>query len=322
MPSTSEAAVAGAHNALHGRAEFDRRQRLRQRVGERLHPAAERETGRHILGHLLVLLSRAGADDLALDQAAVRLLQCQQPRKRGAHRNPPGVAGIDPSDEGVDCVVEELGAQSAAHEGRDRFVDADRCAGNERLREQPQLGVKREGARGEERARRARQRDQFSTPDDVARRRHGIGVDAFVRDTQVRKQRVDERRRVECAVRPHFIEEAVSAAAGDHASGLGSGIQDRATAGPLGQAIGRGQSGDAGADHDGVYEFHLLLRLLHLVAFKHVAASKWRLPARVPPAASRFDRPIGRAPAAAHPAARVPAAPNAGIRTTAAPDFH
>src|SRR2546430_1123630 len=62
------------------------------------------------------------AFDLALDQAAVFLLQRIQPRKRGPNRDPLRIARVDARNERVDRVVENFGAEPAPDERGDRLL--------------------------------------------------------------------------------------------------------------------------------------------------------------------------------------------------------
>ena len=88
-------AVGAALDALHAHAGRDAIDGAGQRVGQRLHPAAKREAPGGVLRLLGALPALARALDLPLDQAAVLLLQRVQARKRGRHRDPLRIAGID-----------------------------------------------------------------------------------------------------------------------------------------------------------------------------------------------------------------------------------
>ena len=85
-------------------------------------PRAKEKLFAVFLATLLLPPALARAEDLAADQAAVALLQRMQLRERRAHRDRLGVAGIDAGHEGIDGVVQELAAQSPAHELGDRLL--------------------------------------------------------------------------------------------------------------------------------------------------------------------------------------------------------
>ena len=183
-----------------------------ERIGERLHAVGEGKARRGVLRRFRVPLAFARAGDLALDQAAVFLFERKQPRKCRRHRDPLRVARVDAGDEGIDGVVEKLVAEAAAHERRDRFLDAGGRRRDERLAQEPQLRAKRECAGREEGRRRRRQRQQLAAAHDEARGRDRAGIAPLGGDAEVGEQRVDERRGVQRAVGPRFEQEAVAAA--------------------------------------------------------------------------------------------------------------
>ena len=154
----------------------------------------------------------ARAADLALDQAAVLLLERVQARERRRHRDPLRIAGVDAGDERIDRVVEEFGAEPAADERGDRFLGVGRRGRDERLAQQAQLRAERERRR-----RRGTRRGDIGSANepaaahDEARRGDGARVDALAADAERVEQLVDERRRVERAVRAGLVERAVAA---------------------------------------------------------------------------------------------------------------
>ena len=126
-------AIGSALDAAHVDAGLDVTDGIRERVGQRLHAAAERKAACRVLRLPGGLPAFPRAENLTFDEAAVFLLQCMQPRKRRGDRDPFRIARIDTRHEWIDRVIEELGAETAAHKPGDRFVRAGGRGFHERL---------------------------------------------------------------------------------------------------------------------------------------------------------------------------------------------
>jgi len=170
-----------------------------------------------------------------------------QPRERGRHRDLLRVARVDARDERIDRVVEEFVAEPASHECRDRLLGLRWRGGDEGLAEQAELRTERECTGRQERAGRRRQRDQRAILHDVARVRDRARIAAGRGDADLREELVQERRRVERAVRAGLVEEAVARPRGDHAAGRVVRIDDTDDQAPLLQLERGDEAGQAAA---------------------------------------------------------------------------
>ena len=246
VPSASRSTRATRH------ADRDACHRPRERIGQRLHAVAKGEAACGVRRRSRGPPAFPRALELALDQAAVSLLERVEARECGGHGDPLGVARIDTRDERVDRVVEKLGPEPAPDERGDRLLDVGWRGWNEGLAPEAELGAERERRGGKEGGGRGRQCDELAFAHDVSRGGDGGRVDPLVADAERFEELVDLRCRIERAVRTRLVKRAVAMQRADDTAGAMVAVEnfDRRTA-PL-QLEGGDEPGDAGADDHGV----------------------------------------------------------------------